>query len=246
MPNKKEWFGEWFDSPYYHVLYKNRDENEAKEVIDRLFAHFDFKLTDCIMDLACGRGRHAVYMNEKGLNVTGVDLSMNNIISAKQFENDRLRFYQHDMREVFEENAFDYIFNLFTSFGYFNTEEEHAKAVRAMAKSLKTGGRLIIDFLNPYVVAHHLVKAEEKNIDGIHFRITKEMDDEGFIIKNIDFEDHGIGYHFHEKVRAISKNEFLNYFAMAGLELIGVYGDYDLSKFEERTSERMIFITQRK
>ena len=246
MPNKKEWFGEWFDSPYYHVLYKNRDENEAKEVIDRLFTHFNFNPEDRIMDLACGKGRHAIYMNGKGLNVTGVDLSINSIAHARQYENPTLKFYQHDMREVFKEQMFDYIFNLFTSFGYFDTTEEHAKAIRAMACSLKRGGQLVIDFLNPYLVAHHLVKAEEKNIDGIHFRITKDMDGEGFIIKNISFEDSGVIYNFHEKVRAISKDEFLDYFRSAGLELIGIYGDYDLNDFEEKTSERMIFTTQRK
>ena len=115
----KEWFGEWFDSPYYHILYRDRDYQEAHAFIDKIVKYFDLHSTDAILDLACGKGRHSIYLNEKGYNVVGVDLSAQNITFASQYGNDRLHFYRHDMREVFRESTFDYVLNMFTSFGYF-------------------------------------------------------------------------------------------------------------------------------
>src|SRR5690606_22238937 len=142
---KREWFGEWFNSPYYHILYKHRDFEEARIFIDNLNDLFGFSADQKALDLACGKGRHAIYLNKKGLNVVGVDLSPENIREAKKFENEKLQFFVYDMREVFDIQAFDYVLNLFTSFGYFNTEAENEKAINATALSLKKGGFFIID-----------------------------------------------------------------------------------------------------
>ncbi|MCZ6900895.1 MAG: methyltransferase domain-containing protein, partial [Bacteroidetes bacterium] len=98
---KKEWFGEWFDSPYYHILYKHRDHEEARAFIDRLNIFFQWATSDKILDLACGKGRHSIYLNKQGLDVVGLDLSAENVKAAKTHENSRLHFYVHDMREVF-------------------------------------------------------------------------------------------------------------------------------------------------
>ena len=100
MGPKIEWFGEWFSSPYYHILYKNRDRNEAKLFLDNLIYYLDISDDDCILDMACGRGRHAIYLNKKGLNVTGIDICTENINKARIFQNERLHFYVHDMRYV--------------------------------------------------------------------------------------------------------------------------------------------------
>lgn len=113
----KEWFGQWFDSPYYHVLYQHRDHDEAEAFMDHLNDYFAFTAEDEVMDLACGKGRHSIYLNSKGLKVTGVDLSPQNIEAASAHTNERLHFHVHDMRKVFRQEAFDYVLNLFTSFG---------------------------------------------------------------------------------------------------------------------------------
>ena len=65
MPHKK-WFENWFDSPYYHILYQNRNDDEAKFFIDNLCAYLKPSLNDTLLDVACGRGRHAIYLNKKG------------------------------------------------------------------------------------------------------------------------------------------------------------------------------------
>lgn len=245
MSRVTEWFGEWFDSPYYHILYKHRDYEEARSFIDKLKIYFNFRSEDKILDLACGKGRHSIYLNQLGFNVTGIDLSAKNITYAKSFENDRLRFVKHDMRIPYAENEYDYILNLFTSFGYFDTDEENQKAISAAAIALKPGGKFLLDFLNPYTVIHNLVKAEVKRINHIDFRISRRVNEKNFIVKDISFEDEGCFYNYHEKVKAIHKAEFIQYFEKASLKVKDIFGNYELAEYKEDSSERMIFVAEK-
>lgn len=245
MSLSNEWFGEWFNSPYYHILYKHRDNEEAQGFLNNLNRYFDFQHSYKILDLACGKGRHAIYLNSMGMNVVGVDLSRQNIAYARTYENDRLHFYVHDMRNLFRENEFDYVLNLFTSFGYFATEEENEQVICTATRALKDGGKFVIDFMNPYRVINHLVPCEEKTIEGIRFKIDRSLQD-GFIVKDIVFKDKGQNYHFQEKVRAITKAEFMRDFKKAGLELLDIYGNYQLETYEKEVSERMIFVLLKK
>ncbi len=241
--SKKEWFGEWFGSPYYFKLYKDRDTEEASFFLDNLLTALKPD-DDCrIMDLACGKGRHALYLNDKGYDVTGLDLQEENITYASQFANEHLRFYQHDMREVFRQEAFDLVLNLFTSFGYFDSRGEHQQTVTAVAQSLRPGGRFVLDFLNPYRVIHDLIPEETKIVDGIEFHIKRSFDGE-FILKDINFEDEGTSYSYREKVQAIRRVEFIEYFEHAGMKPIRVFGDYHLKPYQPEQSERLIFVTQ--
>ena len=73
------WFANWFDSSYYHILYKNRDEKEAELFIDNLVQHLQIPQGSTLIDIACGKGRHATYFNSLGLDVIGIDLSPNSI-----------------------------------------------------------------------------------------------------------------------------------------------------------------------
>src|SRR4051812_2242107 len=110
----RKWFQNWFNSPYYHILYNQRNDEEAEFFIDNLCAYLEPSIDCRLLDIACGRGRHSVYLNKKGYDVTGIDLSHANIKYAQQFENKRLHFYVHDMRYLFYINYFDIAFNLFT------------------------------------------------------------------------------------------------------------------------------------
>lgn len=244
MTPKIEWVGEWFGSPYYHILYKNRDSNEARIFIDRLIDYLNIQKEDKILDLACGKGRHAIYLNEKGLDVTGFDICQENIQEAQDYENDRLHFHVHDMQYIFKKNYFNYIFNFFTSFGYFDTKLENESVVKAAAEGLVPGGKLLIDFLNPYTVIHHLAPEEIKEINGIRFHITKKIDD-GMIVKDIKFSDGGRDYHFYEKVKTIRRVEFLEYFDNTGLDVLEIFGDYDLNPYVAEKSDRMIFLLKK-
>ena len=244
MTPKTEWVGEWFGSPYYHILYKNRDSTEARLFLDKLIDYLNIQKEDRILDLACGKGRHAIYLNQKGLNVTGFDICQENIRDAQDNENARLNFHVHDMQFVFRKNYFNYIFNFFTSFGYFDTKAENESVVKAASDGLIDGGKLLIDFLNPYTVIHNLSPEEIKEVNGIRFHIIKQIDD-GMIIKDIKFTDEGRNYHFFEKVKAIRRVEFLEYFENTGLEVIDIFGDYELNPYVADKSERMIFLLKK-
>lgn len=238
------WFEEWFDSPYYHVLYKNRDEKEACYFIDNLVKKLGLQPPAKVLDLACGKGRHSVYLNKLGYDVTGVDLSPASIEYARQFENDKLSFYVHDMRVPFYINYFQYIFNLFTSFGYFDNPAENDAALKAAYTGLQHNGLFVIDYMNCRKVIDNMLRRETKVIDGITFNIHRSLEHD-FIVKKISFSDKGNNYEFYEKVRAIKHAHLVEMLERAGFKIIHQFGDYYLNPFIERQSDRIILVGQK-
>jgi SAM-dependent methyltransferase len=234
------WFASWFDSPYYHILYKDRDFKEAQLFMDNITNYLNLPEDAKILDLACGKGRHSIYLNQIGFDVTGVDLSKNSISEAKKSENDTLHFKVHDMREPFDQK-FDAIFNLFTSFGYFENEEDNLTTLVAIKESLSEYGFAVIDFMNSHKVIENLVADETKTIDNIDFHI-KRFHLNGYIYKEIDFEVLGEKFHFTEKVRALTLIDFENLMEKSDIYLLDIFGDYKLKKFHKTESERLIMI----
>ncbi len=242
--NDSNWFIDWFNSPYYHILYSNRNYKEAELFIDNLVDYLQPKSTSRFLDLACGKGRHSIYLNSKNFNVTGIDLSEQSIGFANQFENHALHFYVHDMRTPYIENHFDYVLNLFTSFGYFENEKDNYATIDSVCKVLLPKGIFVLDFLNVENLIPHIIPHEIKTIQGIEFRIEKKTE-EGFIVKNISFTDQGKEYHFQECVKIITLNMFEKYFQSRKLKIVDLFGSYKLDKFNPATSDRLILIAQK-
>lgn len=234
------WFASWFDTPYYHILYKDRDYEEAQLFMDNITQYLNLPDDAKILDLACGKGRHSIYLNQLGYDVTGADLSENSIEEAKKSENDKLHFEVHDMRLSFEEK-FDAILNLFTSFGYFENDSDNMLTLKAISESLTEYGFGVIDFMNVHQVIKNLVPQEVKTVDGIDFHIKRHYID-NHIIKEIDFEDKGEKFHFVEKVQALTLENFEAMMEEAGIYLLDIFGDYKLKKFFKNESERLIMI----
>ena len=239
-PQTTNWFESWFDTEYYHILYKERNDEEAQLLMDNLTHYLNLPEEAKILDLACGKGRHAIYLNSLGFDVTGADLSENSIAEASKFTNDKLHFKVHDMREPFEEK-YDAIFNLFTSFGYFDDDADNYKTIKAIHNSLTETGFAVIDFMNVDYVLENLVPNEIKTVDGIDFHIKRYLKD-GHIYKEIDFEDKGEKFHFTEKVQALRLADFEQMMEEAGIFLLDIFGDYKLRKFYKTQSERLIMI----
>ena len=234
------WFASWFDTPYYHILYKDRDHAEAQHFMDNLTHYLNLPEEAKILDLACGKGRHSLYLNQLGYDVTGADLSENSIAAASEFANEKLHFKVHDMREPFEEK-FDAVFNLFTSFGYFESDDDNLTTLKAIKESLTEYGFAVIDFMNVNYVINNLVPEEVKTVEGIDFHIKRYVKD-NHIFKEIDFEDNGQKFHFTEKVKALTLDDFEQMMEEAGIFLLDVFGDYKLRKFYKNESERLIMI----
>ena len=240
----KKWFHNWFNSPYYHILYKKRDEEEAEHFIDNLCSYLKPPAEARMLDIACGRGRHAIYLNKKEYDVTGIDLSFGSINFAQQLENKKLHFLVHDMRYPFYINYFDFAFNLFTSFGYFDTDREHINALKSFKKSLKKDGILVLDYMNSQKIINHLVERETKEIDNVTFHISR-MVENGKIVKTIDFEHKKKRFYFQEEVKDYKLADFKRLYDAAGLSIKAIFGDYELRDFNIDQSDRLIFICQK-
>ena len=245
MKNNKEWFKEWFNSPYYHLLYKNRNLKEADLFIKNLSDFLQIKQNANILDLACGNGRHSIILNRLGFKVTGVDLSNNSISIAKQHENKNLQFHVHDMRNKFGLETYDYIFNLFTSFGYFNSMDENVKMLNSINKMLKPKGILIIDFLNAQKILNELKSHEIKTIKNTQFKINRYIENKK-VYKKISIKDPtGKNHEFTERVQLFNLDDF-NSLLHPNFKIINTFGDFYLNKFDCKISDRLIIVAQAK
>jgi 2-polyprenyl-3-methyl-5-hydroxy-6-metoxy-1,4-benzoquinol methylase len=240
------WFVSWFDSIHYRKLYAYRDDTEAAGFIDVLLEHLRPASGSVALDLGCGIGRHSRYLATKGLRVTGIDLAANSIQQAKRFEQSGLHFLQHDMRASFGKNAVDYLFNFFTSFGYFEDPAEYLMVIRNMADALKSEGRLVLDYLNVGYAEAHTIPREVRIIDGTTYRLTRWSDASHFF-KQIVVEDPdgGESGEYLEHVAKFSVDDFRRMFDVHGLNIDGVYGDYRLSPYDPDMSPRMILVARK-
>jgi SAM-dependent methyltransferase len=240
--SKLKWFSTWFDSPYYHILYDERDENEASAFIKAIQQKLKTPKNTHVLDAACGQGRHAKTLHELGFKVDGFDLSPKNIEAANLYSTENLSFFVHDIRDPLPKaGVYEWVCNFFTSFGYFDVKSDNQAAFNSLSAALKPGGVFLMDFFNPTYVLTHLVSQETVIKQGISFEINRWAEN-GFLYKSIDFTDQKETFHFEEKVELISKSDFMEYAFNSGLTWTGLLGDYQLNSFDDQNSPRMIFL----
>lgn len=235
-----DWFKNWFNSRYYHILYKHRDFYEAEFFISNFIKKVNLKSNSLIWDNACGNGRHSYIFAKYGFSVIGTDVCESNISNAKSnFQLPNLNFFIHDMRREFYLNYFDLVINIFTSIGYFDYLYEEEKVIKVMCNSLKKSGFILIDFLNANYIIKNLVPRETKSVDGIFFEIKREIKN-GFVYKYIQVIDGNNKFNYLERVRLITKSFFENEFNKNNISIISTWGDYNLNEFNLENSERLI------
>ena len=242
----QEWYKDWFNSPFYHKLYFDRDEKEAEIFIKKLVDHLEPKPGSRLLDIACGKGRHSKIMASFRYQVTGIDISPNSIEIAKQYEGPNLDFYLHDMRLPFWANYFHYAFNFFTSFGYFKTRREHDDAIRTIANGLRSNGVFVIDYLNVHYSEDRLVRNDEKMINGTTYEIHRWHDETHFHKKIIIHDPlllHPVV--FTEKVSKFSFGDFNDMLSYHGLQVQEIFGDYQLGNYDVRTKPRLIVVAKK-
>jgi SAM-dependent methyltransferase len=240
----KKWHKNWFNSPYYHILYNQQNDREAEYYIDNLCELLKPNADARLLETACGRGRNVVYLNKKGYDVTGIDHSYANVKFAKQFEKERMQFYLHDMRHLLYIKYFDFAFSLFTRFGYFDSYKENLTALKSFNKSLKPDGVLVLDYFNTAKIINGQVNYEVKELEGINFHIAKKIENDK-LVKTITFEHREKSFAFREEVKAFSIADFERLFHESNFKIEKQFGDHSLGKYDENKSDRVIFICQK-
>jgi len=241
----------WFERSFredYVVIYHHRDEESADREVANLLERLPIHRQGRVLDLCCGSGRHSRAFAKRGYEVVGVDLSPVLLGLAEEqntFEN--VTFFQYDMRHIPFTQEFDIVVNLFTSFGYFDDDQESEQVVRNMARALKSGGQVVIDYLNPSYVQAHLVPTSTKEEQGLQITETRWLAD-GFVKKRITVMDGHSGQprEYLEQVRLFTSEEMQGMLERAGFTDIQYYGDYTYAPYDRQQSPRMISFAVKK
>ena len=218
-----DWFEEYFGEEYL-LLYPHRDEEDAERLVSLLCRTVGLMPGWRVLDVACGTGRHAAAFRARAAGVTGLDLSQHLLQRAQG--STRLPVIRSDLRRIpVRAHTMDFTVNLFTSFGYFDSDAEHAGAMREMIATVNHQGWFAIDFLNAARVPADLVPREDGDLGGDPVRIDRWMDPAGeYVFKSITTTD---GRRFVERVRLFTAKELERVITLAGCAMRFRFGDYD-------------------
>jgi ubiquinone/menaquinone biosynthesis C-methylase UbiE len=241
-----EWYERSFGNDYL-IVYKHRDFQGAYNEVKRMIGWLDLPRGASVLDLCCGMGRHSMALADFGYKVTGVDLS--DVLLQEAVKRDarcEVTWVKADMRNVPLDMRFDAVVNLFTSFGYFDSDEENAKVLKEIERMLVPKGKFIIDFLNPQYVASRLVPYSERSESNTVIQETRQIED-GFVRKKILIKQLGQpDRHYLEQVKLYDLPSFREMMEKTNLQIDYTYGNYDESSYSESLSPRLIIVGHRK
>lgn len=239
------WYEQWFDRDEYDLVYQNRDDSEAVRLVDLIVEVTDLQPGCSVLDVGCGRGRHALEFAERGYRVTGLDLSDRALEIARSRAVEagaEVTFERGDMREPYRRSAFDLVVNLFTAFGYFESDSDHQSAVDAFAMAIRQTGTVVQDFMNSCSVVDSLVARDTRQVNGVE--ITQQRWVKGNrILKEITIDNGSESHSFLESVALFKLPDFERFYRAAGLRIMETYGDYDGSAWS-RSSPRLIMVAK--
>jgi SAM-dependent methyltransferase len=223
------WYEGWFDSDAYDLVYDHRDEDEAARVVDLIEREIAPAPDARILDVGCGRGRHARIFARRGYGVAGLDLSAEAIAEARaraEAEGLDVTFTRGDMRDPYCTACMDGVVNLFTTFGYFDTDAENRRALAAMTQALRPGGWFVQDFLNAPQVADSLVPSTTRTVEGVTIEEERWIEDDR-INKTITLSRNGDATTYRESVRLYTLADLRALYDAVGLDLVATFGDYN-------------------
>ncbi|HPN37229.1 MAG TPA: class I SAM-dependent methyltransferase [Melioribacteraceae bacterium] len=238
MIENKEWFKDWFASDYYQSVYKHRDNNDAKKFINFIFNNINFTNECYILDAACGAGRHLKYLDTLGYkNVFGFDLSLPLLKAAKS--KDVNKIINADIRNVFFKEKFDIILNIFTSFGYFDSDFDNFLFFQNAKLFLKQKGIIIFDYFNSNYLVKNLVVENNREIDDITINEKRNIIN-GRVEKEINIKSKNNTVSFIESVKLYKPDYLIDKFTEIGYKINSAYGNYTGELFNSEYSERII------
>ncbi|AFH49795.1 SAM-dependent methyltransferase [Ignavibacterium album JCM 16511] len=244
---KKDWFVEWFNTDEYLNVYKHRNESDAECHIRFLLSKINLTPKASILDLACGSGRHSILLSKLGFNVTGVDLSERLLTEAKnsaEKENLKIEFIQSDIREFSSEKKFDLIVNLFTSFGYFETDKENFLLFQKAYSLLNPNGYFVLDYFNKNHLEKNLIGYSEESNENYIIKQEREIVDQR-VNKKITIIRNGNSKVYFESIKLYESNFLILKLKEFGFEIINLFGDFLGNEFDEISSPRFIALCKK-
>ncbi len=247
VPSYMEFFGDDYLGAYRETI------SPENAMVESAFVHRVLQLArDAeVLDLCCGHGRHAVILALTGLRVTGLDLSdvyLERAAALAAGVGVELPLVRSDMREIPFEGRFDAVINLFTSFGYLNSDEEDMKVLHQVVKALKPGGQFLIDLINREWVVSNYVRDERKEApNGTVYQERREIDLLTSRINNsfwVTAPDGTVHHTDGLTIRLYSLTELVRMLESAGLVYRTVYGGYELERYGVET-RRMIVVADK-
>ena len=243
----KEWFKDWFNTEEYLNVYRHRNEEDAKELVELILNNINIPFHGKVLDLACGPGRHSILFAQKGYKVSAVDLSKNLLVVANNSAvnaNVDINFIEADLRSLCIKPKFDLVVNLFTSFGYFEDDRENFKLFSRAFYFLDDKGYFVLDFFNKRYIEKNIVSRSEGFVD--HTKIIQERKIEGKrVIKKISIIKNDLQRQFMESVRMYNKDELITEIEKRGFKIESIFGGIRGKTFDLETSPRIIIIARK-
>jgi 2-polyprenyl-3-methyl-5-hydroxy-6-metoxy-1,4-benzoquinol methylase len=241
------WYKDWFNSEHYLRVYSHRDQSEAERLVELIVQELKLKSNSSVLDMACGAGRHAIKFAKLGFIVTAVDLSQLLISEAKQVVDKagvKINFVLSDILEFETNKKFDLVVNLFTSFGYFDNDEENYAVIKKAFYLLNQGGYFVLDYINKDFLLKNLIPITVFSEDGLKIIQNRSVIGNR-IVKKITIENDNASEEFYESVRLFSYEEILSWVKKAGFSIIKQYGDYLGNNYEIENSPRLIIFASK-
>ncbi|WP_124726658.1 class I SAM-dependent methyltransferase [Staphylospora marina] len=235
---------QWFEKSFgedYLLVYKHRTRQNASREVDKIVEWLELSGQDLILDLCCGMGRHSIELAKHGYKVVGLDLSRTLLARAVEESRDLpIPFIHGDMRSLpFVDETFDAVINMFTSFGYFDRDEDNLKVLAEIGRVLKPRGRFLIDFLNRDSVVSGLIPVSEREVDGAYIREERHIEGD-FVHKSILVRDSDGERKYEERVKMYTADRMMDMLKGSGLVIDKIYGDFQGGPHTPE-SNRMIF-----
>ncbi|MBS1492927.1 MAG: class I SAM-dependent methyltransferase [Bacteroidetes bacterium] len=250
MSKQTPWYVNWFSSKLYLELYKHRNEDDARNLINLVQRVLPLKKCDKVLDVCCGAGRYSIELARRGFEVTGFDLSKFLISEAKKNfkalpeKYIKAKFLNKDMRKFDFNHSFDLAANLFTSFGYFSEDEENFLVIKNVSASLKKNGYFVFDFLNGNYLRKNIVPYDKKIFLGKEFTSKRTITGD-FVRKEITVKSGTKKINYEEVLKLYKIETLKKVFNDNRLKVIYSFGDYYGNKYNKDKSQRLILIAQK-
>lgn len=254
MTEKREWWQDVFGEKYLKTYADIVTDDRAKIETDFLIEFVGPAASDRILDVACGHGRHANALAARGYTVTGIDQASSYIDIAKKNASDLATpptFAVADMRSLpFGGTEFDFIINMYTSFGYFDNESDNERVLAEIHRVLTNGGKFVLDLSNVYKRAVDFMDIMGEKVtmsvsNGLEVHATENFDPiASRWHSHVEWVEDGKDMSYDSNVRLFTPVEISSLLKKSGLTPVRFFGDFDGSQYRLE-SPRMIVVAEK-